>query len=153
MFFYFDFLQWFKNTVVKDCIYNSSHSHVASLCGNMLNKTYHIEIIISKTRARDVTLCGESKKVFELLVSKTRIFDNGFQGVRIEALMIRYCYSVNPIRHAYVFTSGYNPKVNFTECPYCSLCRDVSKKHFRQTPLPDKQWNVGFLLQSYGGRL
>jgi len=93
------------------------------------------------------------KEIFELLVSKSRIFDDGFQGVRIEVFMIGYRYSVKSIRHAYVPATSYDSETNLTECPYCSLSRDISKKHFRQISQPDTRLNAGFLLQSYGGRL
>jgi len=50
-----------------------------------------------------------------------------------------------------MFASGYNFESNLTECPDSTLGRDISKKHSKQEPLPDIQWNPLSPLLSSGG--
>lgn len=91
------------------------------------------------------------QKLFKLFVSKPCIFYDGFKGIGIYSLMIRNNYAVSSIGHTDMFASGNNLESNLTECSDRALGRDISKKHFMREPLPDKQWNLLFLLLSSGG--
>ena len=91
------------------------------------------------------------KKFFELFISKPCIFDNRFKGIRIQFLVIRNGYAVSSIGHTDVLASGYNLESNLTECSDRTFGRDISKEHFMQEPLPDKQWSLLFPLLSSGG--
>jgi len=93
------------------------------------------------------------KELFEFFICKPCILDDCFKGVRIKSFMVWDSYSMSSIGHADMFTSGYNFETYLTECSDRMFGRDISKKHFRQEPLPDIQKSPLFLQLSSGDKL
>lgn len=92
------------------------------------------------------------QKPFEFLVRQTGVLYDCFERVRIETLVIRNRYAMNPIGHAYMLAARYDLKPCFHQCPDGALRRDIGKKHFRREPLPDKPWSFLFPPLSSEGR-
>src|SRR5208283_4680321 len=85
------------------------------------------------------------KKPFEFFVSKSRIFDYGFERIGVQPFMVCNSYSVRSIGHADVLTSVYNFESGFGKCPDSPFGGNISEKHFRLEPRPDKRWLPLFL--------
>lgn len=97
---------------------------------------------------------GESqalKKVFKFLVSKSGVFNDRFQCIRIQPFMLRDGNAVCSVGHADMLAAGNNFETCFTKRPHCPFRRNIGKEHFRQGPLSRKQWRSLFLPLSCGG--
>ena len=92
------------------------------------------------------------KKLLEFIIRKTCILDDCFERIRIEPFMIWDGNTVSPVRHTYVFATGYNSKSNFAECPDCTLGGKIGEKHSRWRPLLDIRWSLLFPRLSSGDR-
>lgn len=64
-----------------------------------------------------------------MLISDAGVLNNSFKGIRIKPCMIRDSYTMRSVRHADVFTFGYNLKADFAEGPDSPFSRDIGKKH------------------------
>ncbi len=103
------------------------------------------------TRERKFEMDMMLQKLFKFIVCNICVFDNCLKGVGIQSLMVWNCNAVSSVRHADMFASADNFETDFTECSYCSVRRDIRKKHLRREPLPDTQWRPWSLLRSFGG--
>lgn len=78
---------------------------------------------------------------------------HGRKGASAYTAAVWNGYSVRSVRHADVLASGYNFKSGFGKCPDSPFSGNISEKHFRLEPRPDKRWLPLFLLLSFGGKL
>ena len=92
------------------------------------------------------------KEVPKLFIRNAGIFDDSLECIGVKPFMLWNGDVVSSVRHADVFTSGYNLTTCFTECPDSTLSRDISKEHTKQEPLLHKQWHLLSLQLSSGGR-